>query len=382
MVKVAFLGTVSKEWMGGLNYYKNLLFALSCLENSELDIYVFVGKNSDESIKLLFKEYATIIEDSIADKKSFKWYISKIEQRFFKTNFILEGLLKKYKIDVLSHSGNINLNSIKTVNWIPDFQHMHLKEMFSQKELKKIDNRFKNLIKYSDTIILSSNDAYRDYKKFTAKYHEKAKVLQFVSQPDERYYSFDDTYKNELKKKYDLSNQFFYIPNQFWKHKNHITVFKAIKELKDEDIDICVVCSGYLKDYRNQEHLSTLTNFIKDNQLEKNIRLLGLIDYKDVFAFIKFSKAVINPSLFEGWSSTVEECKSVGKNMILSDIDVHKEQYIEADFFEKESVESLKNVLKRYNAEENLSSKKLLKERTENFASKYEKFVLEVVEKI
>ena len=35
---------------------------------------------------------------------------------------------------------------------------------------------------------------------------------------------------------------------------------------------------------------------------------------------------IINPSLFEGWSSTVEEAKSLGKNIILSDLNVHKEQ--------------------------------------------------------
>ena len=36
--------------------------------------------------------------------------------------------------------------------------------------------------------------------------------------------------------------------------------------------------------------------------------------------------ALINPSRFEGWSTTVEEAKSFGVPMILSDIDVHREQ--------------------------------------------------------
>ena len=41
---------------------------------------------------------------------------------------------------------------------------------------------------------------------------------------------------------------------------------------------------------------------------------------------IRHSISVINPSLFEGWSSTVEECKYIGKNLILSNINVHHEQ--------------------------------------------------------
>ena len=47
MIKVGFVGAVSKEWMGGLNYFKNLLFSLKSLKNQELQVYVFVGKKTD-----------------------------------------------------------------------------------------------------------------------------------------------------------------------------------------------------------------------------------------------------------------------------------------------------------------------------------------------
>jgi glycosyltransferase involved in cell wall biosynthesis len=36
--------------------------------------------------------------------------------------------------------------------------------------------------------------------------------------------------------------------------------------------------------------------------------------------------AVIQPSTFEGWSTSVEESKAMGKQIILSSIDVHVEQ--------------------------------------------------------
>lgn len=41
---------------------------------------------------------------------------------------------------------------------------------------------------------------------------------------------------------------------------------------------------------------------------------------------IKNALAVINPSFFEGWSSTVEESKLFNKRIILSDIPIHREQ--------------------------------------------------------
>lgn len=199
------------------------------------------------------------------------------------------------------------------------------------------------------------------------------------SQPNSRYFELNENDKNNVLKKYDIKDEFFYMPNQFWKHKNHMTVFKAVNELKKDGIQICVVCTGHLADYRNKTYIDEIKNFIKINNLEKNIKLLGLVEYEDVFTLIKFSKAVINPSLFEGWSSTVEECKSVEKNMILSDLDVHKEQYPNATFFERNSVESLKNILKNYKKENIDSNIESLEIRTKKFADTYVSICKEVL---
>ena len=371
MIKVGFIGAVSKEWMGGLNYFNNLLFAIDSLNNKELQIFVFVGKKTDEDIKNMFKRYGTVIEDRIFDRKSLKWFLMKLEQKIFKTNFLLENILKKYDIQVLSHTSITKFKNIKTINWIPDFQHIHLPQMFSKKEIENRDKSFIQIIKESDVVVLSSFDAFKDLRKFSSEYKNKARVLQFVSQPNSRYFELNENDKNNVLKKYDIKDEFFYMPNQFWKHKNHMTVFTAINELKKDGIQICVVCTGHLADYRNKTYIDEIKNFIKINNLEKNIKLLGLVEYEDVFALIKFSKAVINPSLFEGWSSTVEECKSVEKNMILSDLDVHKEQYPNATFFERNSVESLKNILKNYKKENIDSNIESLEIRTKKFADTY-----------
>ena len=370
MIKVGFIGSVSKEWMGGLNYFKNLLFAINSIEKKELEVFVFVGKKIDIETKRMFQEYATVIEDSVFDRKSIKWFLSKIERKIFKTNILLENILKKHNIQILSHASITNLKKIKTINWIPDFQHIHLPQMFSEKEIQNRNNNFLKLIRDSDLIVLSSFDALKDMKKFVPNYEDKARVLQFVSQPNNRYFELDEHDKSLLLQKYKIKDDFFYIPNQFWKHKNHMMIFEAINELKKDGVEINIVCTGYLGDYRNKTYIDDIRKVVKLNNLEDNIKLLGLVDYEDVFALIKFSKAVINPSLFEGWSSTVEECKSVGKNMILSDLDVHKEQYPNAVFFKRDSIKSLKEVLKSYKIE-NESNVEPLEARTKKFANIY-----------
>ena len=77
---------------------------------------------------------------------------------------------------------------------------------------------------------------------------------------------------------------------------------------------------------------------IESLDLGDSWRFLGLIPYKDVLSLMRSSVAVINPSLVEGWSTTVEEAKSLRVPLVLSDILVHREQAIrDAIFFDPHS---------------------------------------------
>jgi glycosyltransferase involved in cell wall biosynthesis len=63
-----------------------------------------------------------------------------------------------------------------------------------------------------------------------------------------------------------------------------------------------------------------------------------------VYALLRSSIALINPSRIEGWSTTVEEAKSFGVPMILSDINVHREQTDGmARYFGTDDAEALAN---------------------------------------
>ena len=45
--------------------------------------------------------------------------------------------------------------------------------------------------------------------------------------------------------------------------------------------------------------------------------------------------AIIQPSLFEGWSTVVEDVKAINQNIIVSDLGVHREQLGEQAFYFK-----------------------------------------------
>jgi len=58
--------------------------------------------------------------------------------------------------------------------------------------------------------------------------------------------------------------------------------------------------------------------------------------------------ALLNPSLFEGWSTTVEEGKSLGVRLVLADLAVHREQVgAGADFFQPNDPAAIAACLER-----------------------------------
>jgi glycosyltransferase involved in cell wall biosynthesis len=115
------------------------------------------------------------------------------------------------------------------------------------------------------------------------------------------------------------------------------------------------------------------------NKLDTNIKLLGVIPYHDVYRLIKFAKAVINPSLFEGWSSSVEECKSVGKSLILSNIEVHKEQSVDASFFEKTNPDSLAATIQSFENYDSVEIPEDVESRTKDYACNYIEIIKSVL---
>lgn len=133
--------------------------------------------------------------------------------------------------------------------------------------------------------------------------------------------------ENQVKEKYGVSGKYFMVANQFWVHKNHMTLFRAIKRLVDRGHkDIRCVCTGALKDYRNQDYYESLETFLRENGLWDHIKILGFIDRKDQLQLMKNAVAVVQPSLFEGWGTVVEDAKTLQKVIVLSDIAVHQEQ--------------------------------------------------------
>jgi glycosyltransferase involved in cell wall biosynthesis len=345
MINVGFMLNFPIEYKGGINYLKNLFYAIQQCKDTEVRVVLFVPDNMDDEYVTIFSPHAKIIRTKILKRKSFPWLLSRIGEKYFKYDPLAYFLLKRNNIRCISHSNYVCPDKkIKTINWIPDFQYLHFPDFWTSKQLSETSKLHKYLIKGSDKIVLSSYDAFNDFKTRYGNMSQKVEVIHFVSQPPANHADVSQQVSNVYKTN-DLP--YFYLPNQFWTHKNHIAVFKACEILVRKGYNFQLLTSGHMKDFRgNDDHISHLIDYVKENNLENVIKFLGLISYTDVFDLITNATALVNPSYFEGWSSTVEEAKSVGTLTLLSNIPVHKEQNPSgARFFNPDSPVELAKIM-------------------------------------
>jgi glycosyltransferase involved in cell wall biosynthesis len=382
MTRVGFLLNFPVEYKGGINYFKNLFFAINKHFSSSVQIVLFIPTSCPSEIAKVFEPFALIIKTSLIERKSLPWLLSSLGNRVLNFDFLTYLFFRKHKIDVVSYCFSyIHVGkSVKSINWIPDFQSLHFPHFWTEKQLKEERRLLDVCVKNSDLVLFSSYSAQEDFKQILPEFVAKARVLHFVSQPDLLNVNVDF----DVVKYADRS--FYYLPNQFWEHKNHLTVFKSVKILVDKGLDILLITSGLMEDFRNNNaHINELLRFVEENKLGNNIKFLGLIPYSDVFGLIRNSIAVINPSYFEGWSSTVEEAKSIGKTVLLSDIPVHREQAPDKAFYFKPNDEyAIADLLESLQTQviiptENSILMRDLENRTKAFAMVYANILTELV---
>ena len=216
--------------------------------------------------------------------------------------------------------------------WIPDFQHKQLPQLFSTRRYWKRDIGFRMQLAYRRNVLLSSADAEKDLRNFYPQYSGKTHILRFCAALPSSILDLDFS---ALQAEYELPDKFIYLPNQFYFHKNHSVVIETLKVLRDAGENITVVASGSITGSPSSNSIDSIRRLIRKYEVGSNFRILGSIPYMHVLGLMLMSSATLNPSLFEGWSTTVEEAKALDVPLILSDIGVHLEQaHDQAQFFD------------------------------------------------
>ena len=321
MIRVGL--ALGASWLGSVNYYRNLLRAIDSLPDRRIEPVLLIGDRADPGI-LGGLPPIEVIRSGWLDQMTPRWLVRKMWQQTLASDPFLERFLHANRIDVLSHSDFLGRRArLPAICWIGDFQHRQLPEFFKRSERLYRDRDFRLQCRHATRILLSSHDAQSALAAFEPSCIEKSRVLQFVAQPVVGPATTDLA---TLEERYGFEGRYFHVPNQFWAHKNHLLILEALAILRARGERVLVLSTGAMEDYRQPRYVEELMLKADELGVRDDFITLGISPYDDLVGMMLNAVALLNPSRAEGWSTSVEEAKSLGKRIILSDLPVHREQ--------------------------------------------------------
>lgn len=308
-------------WMGGAYYLQNLLAALGTLDRA------------------LQPEVVIITHE----KSSFDFLRQSGYERM---SHCTGGQVLRDRnhrgIDLL-FPYSLGDTGLPTLAWIPDFQEKHLPYLFTPDEIAARRAEHEGYFTH-EGLLLSSESALADYHRFYPGYSVPTFVVPFASFMPERLPDSDT-----VRQRHGLPERYFFAPNQFWIHKNHVVILAALRELRQRGIKPVVCFSGKEFDSRAEGYAPFLRQKIQEWELGDQVQFLGFMPREDQVVTMREAVAILQPSRFEGWSTVVEDAKALNQYVIASNLGVHGEQLERnADFFEPSDFIRLADLLEKH----------------------------------
>jgi glycosyltransferase involved in cell wall biosynthesis len=231
-----------------------------------------------------------------------------------------------------------------SAEWIPDFQYRHFADGSNAAEVAGRKAEFADIIENAQHIVLSSACAEQDCHAELPASAGRTSVLRFRTFIPPEWLG-DDPLETVRR----LPDRFALISNILSPTKNHAVALQALSRLAPEDrAGLHIVCTGDIHDYRNPHFYDAFFAAIHTLGLRDRVSILGMIPKRQQLQLLRASLAYLQPSLFEGWNTGVEEAHMLGKPLLISDIPVHREQSPPgADFFDPRDPDQLGERLRR-----------------------------------
>jgi len=333
--RLGFIWQGGSGWMGGSEYIRNLMLAVAAAGAPRPSLFCarhVAGQWRDAA--------ADLVRVPMIPRLPFV-------DRLRLNDHIFAAALRRHPVDFLyplSYGNNgltfplrRALGGTAWAGWIPDFQHRHLPQFFTPEQIAFRERSIGELLGEARTIVLSSASAADDLRVFHPSYGGRVEILRFTTPARAEW--FEPFSGGEIAA---LPERFLLVCNQFWRHKNHLTVFRALALLAQRGVRPVLLCTGALEDVRDPAYPALIRQTLRDAGIVEQVRLLGLLPRRTQIELMRRCVALVQPSLFEGWSTVVEDARTLGKPVLLSDIPVHREQAPPgARYFAAESAEAL-----------------------------------------
>ncbi|NBU26949.1 MAG: glycosyltransferase [Caulobacteraceae bacterium] len=318
-LRVAFRITNPEGWTGGVNYILNICRVLRA-HAPQIRPIIFAPEDISQGLAQSILEASGALPIALRDRSRWDEVLAIPGWREQASQKAFRAAAINVVFEATGFYGP--RPGFAVVSWLPDFQNRRLPHLFSPVQRLVRDLRYRLILRTRSHVMLSSQDAFRDMTEFYGQRSRSVAVIPFALRtgPMPTFAAGE-----EARQRLGLPDRFLFLPNQFWIHKNHRVVVEALGRLQPDSRPV-IAASGLPHDPRAPGLVDELKARIAELGVGESFRILGLLDYRDILALNARADALVNPSRFEGWSTTVEEAKALGTPLVLSSLPVHREQ--------------------------------------------------------
>jgi glycosyltransferase involved in cell wall biosynthesis len=324
MTKIGILFDVDRSNGGSFQMSTNNLLSITKnLKKLKIEFVILAHKRNlelknlnlkYEIVKLSIRDYFFLIITNISIFKNLfcKFnFVSSFEKKLIKNNI-------KLLIFFSTTWKALLLKKIPFISSVLDVCHVDFR---GKKKFKEINSAvfygreylYKTILPSSFRIITES----RDLKiKITKLYKLNSNcIISIPNLQSSLLYKKKKIKTENVIKKYNIPEKFYFYPAQFWQHKNHLVILKAIKNFKFKKEDVNFVFCG-----RDKGYLANIQNKISEYEIEKNIRILGYVNDSELFALYRLCEAMVMPSYFGPTNIPPVEAWSLGVPVLYSSL--------------------------------------------------------------
>jgi glycosyltransferase involved in cell wall biosynthesis len=258
---------------------------------------------------------------------------------FFSKKNKFEKFLEKLDVDLIYFvSQSSYANYVHSINYIytifdlchrdcPEFPEVRKNRIFEFREGESKKNLPRAIAVLTDSYLGKENVIYR-YNLDSNRVHvfpfSPSLTIQLKAKSNE-YEKLDENFI-DVKKKYQLTFDYIFYPAQFWSHKNHIYILKALDILRTENsIQLGAIFAG-----DDRGNLSYIKEMTKKLNLDSQVRFVGFVSNEEIFYLYSQSLALVMPTYFGPTNMPPLEAFKLNVPVLYSDLPGLKDQVNDA----------------------------------------------------
>jgi glycosyltransferase involved in cell wall biosynthesis len=230
-------------------------------------------------------------------------------------------------------SYRIPVSALVTIHDLMHRYERRFPEVSSRGIYERRERDYKRVCKWAKGILVDSKVGKQQVIESYDADPDKIYILPFVPPT----YIYRSGQAEDFDKRYQLPRKFLFYPSNFWEHKNHKSLLRAIDMLKGKYPDLVMVFVGH-KGYRYE----SIYELVEKLGLTKRVFFLGHVPDRDMGEFYRRARGLVMPTFFGPTNIPPLEANALGCPVAISGIYGMPEQLGDAAiYFDPSSVEDI-----------------------------------------